>query len=120
MITNSNSLIEREVDRLFDAIVAPHGQCGNNPITGGGFVWGLDPIAEQKKDAVVAISAREWFAVNGPPDAPPLPLNIDDRDHFRASGGLTALVGFLTHDRYPGRVSDLRKHPSFDEFASGA
>jgi hypothetical protein len=81
MITNSKSLIGREVDRLFNAIVAPHGQCGDNPVTGGGFVWGLDPIAEQKKEAAVALLAHEWFAVNGPPDAPPLPLtSIDVED----------------------------------------
>ena len=91
MVTNSNSLIKSEVDRLFAELNATRGECCTNPITAGGFVKGLDPIAEQKVDAVVALLAQEWFEVNGPPDAPLLPLNVHDRDRFRGSGGLTAL-----------------------------
>jgi hypothetical protein len=123
MITNSNSLIEREVDRLFDAIVAPQGQCGNNPVTGGGFVWGLDPIAEQKKDAVVAILAREWFAVNGPPDAPPLPLSSNDVEDYRLARGLKGIIGFyarsLSIQVYGRQRYDVCNHPSFNDFACG-
>jgi hypothetical protein len=118
MTTNSNSLIKREVEQLFSGIKAKRGECCVNPITGGKFVMGLDPIATQKKDAIVALLACEWFAVNGPPDAPLLPLNVHDRDDFRGSGGLTALVGFyarsLSRQRY-----DVFKHPPFDEFARG-
>jgi hypothetical protein len=116
--TNFKSPVERQVDRLFSKIKASHGECCINPITAGGFVKGLDPIATQKKDAIVALLAREWFAVNGPPDAPLLPLNVHDRDRFRGSGGLTALVGFyarsLSRQRY-----DVCNHPSFDDFACG-
>ena len=89
-----------------------------NPVTGGGFVWGVDPIAPQKKAAIEALLAREWFAVNGPRDAPPLPLNIDDRDHFRGAGGLTAIVGFYARS-LSRQDYDVRKHPSFDDFACG-
>jgi len=118
MTTNSNSLIKREVERLFGGIKATRGECCVNPITGEKFVMGLDPIATQKKKAIAALLAREWFAVNGPPDAPLLPLNVHDRDRFRGSGGLTALVGFyarsLSRQRY-----DVCNHPSFDDFARG-
>ena len=82
MGNNSNSLIKREVDRLFAELNAKRGERCVNPVTSGGFVWGIDPIATQKKEAIAALLAREWFAVNGPPDAPLLPLNVDDRDHF--------------------------------------
>ena len=85
---------------------------------GGGFVWGVDPIAPQKKAAIEALLAREWFAVNGPPDAPPLPLNIDDRDRFRGAGGLTAIVGFYARS-LSRQDYDALKHPSFDDFACG-
>jgi len=118
MVTNSNSLIKSEVDRLFAELNATRGECCINPITAGGFVKGLDPIAEQKVDAVVALLAQEWFEVNGPPDAPLLPLNVHDRDRFRGSGGLTALVGFYARSLYRQRY-DVCRHPPFDEFARG-
>ena len=118
MATNSNSLIKSEVDRLFAERNATRGECWINPITAGGFVKGLDPIAEQKDDAVVALLAQEWFEVNGPPDAPLLPLNVHDRDRFRGSGGLTALVGFYARSLYRQRY-DVCRHPPFCEFACG-
>jgi hypothetical protein len=110
MATNSNSLIKREVDRLFAEVNANPGECCVNPVISGGFVWGIDPIAEQKEDAVVALLAQEWFELNGPPDAPLLPLNVHDRDRFRGSGGLTALVGFYARSLYRQRY-DVCRHP---------
>ena len=71
MATNYKSPIEGSVDRLFSEIHAKRGECCTNPVTGGGFVWGLDPIATQKKEATAALRAKEWFAVNSPGDAPP-------------------------------------------------
>jgi hypothetical protein len=116
MATNSNSLIEREVDRLFARLNATHGECCINPVTRGGFVWGLDPIAEQREYATIALLAREWFAVNGPSDAPPLPLY--DVDSYRNARGLKGVVGFyarsLSRQKY-----DVCKHPPFDDFARG-
>ena len=117
MATISNSLIKREVDRLAE-VNANRGECCINPITAGGFDWGIDPVAEQKECATVALLAREWFEVNGPPDAPLLPLNVHDRDRFRGSGGLTALVGFYARSLYRQRY-DVCRHPPFDEFARG-
>jgi hypothetical protein len=116
--TNFKSPVERQVDQLFSKIKASHGECCVNPITAVGFVKGLDPIATQKKDAIVALLAREWFAVNGPPDAPLLPLNVHDRDRFRGSGGLTALVGFYARS-LSRQGYDVCTHPSFDDFARG-
>jgi hypothetical protein len=118
MATKSNSLIKSEVDRLFAELNATRGECCINPITAGGFDWGIDPVAEQKECATVALLAREWFDVNGPPDAPLLPLNVHDRDRFRGSGGLTALVGFYARSLYRQRY-DVCRHPPFDEFACG-
>jgi hypothetical protein len=86
------SLIEEEVDRQFNEVVAEHGEVCTLPITGAGVVWGVDPIAPQKEYAIVALLAREWFAVNSPPDAPPLPLY--DFDSYRGARGLKGVVGF--------------------------
>jgi hypothetical protein len=118
MATKFKSPIEELVDRLFSEIKAKHGECCDNPVTGGGFAWGIDPIATQKKEAVAALGAREWFAVNGPQDAPPLPLSDGDVDHYRNARGLKGVVGFyarsLSRQEY-----DVRMHPSFDDFACG-
>jgi hypothetical protein len=113
-----NRLITIQVDQLFAKLNATDGECCTNPVTRGGFVWGMDPIAEQKECANIALLARQWFAVNGPRDAPLLPLNVHDRDRFRGSGGLTALVGFYARSLSRRRY-DVFKHPPFDEFARG-
>jgi hypothetical protein len=118
MTTNSKSLIKREVDRLFAELKAKPDGCCRNPITDGGFVKGLDPIATQKKEAIVALLAREWFAVNGPRDAPPLPLSHADVEDYRNARGLAGIVGFFA--RSLARQSyDVCNHPSFDDFARG-
>ena len=89
-----------------------------NPVTGGGFVWGVDPIAPQTKAAIVALLAREYFSDHGPSDAPPLPLSHDDIEDYRDARGLACIVGFFA--RSLKRLDyDLRKHPSFDDFACG-
>jgi hypothetical protein len=123
MASNLKSPIEELVDRLFSELKVRRGECCRNPITGGGFVWGIDPIVVQKRAAVAAICAREWFAVNGPKDAPSLPLSDDDVDDYRSSGGLACLVGSfarsLSRGGYGRRSYDVGKHPSFDDFACG-
>ena len=123
MATNFKNLIEKEVDRLFAELNAKPGECCRNPVTGIGFVWGDDPIAPQKEEAVRALRAAEWFAVNGPPDAPPLPLSHDEIEDYRKARGLAGVVGFyarsLSRQGYGRQSYDVRKHPSFEDFARG-
>jgi len=116
MATNFKSLIEKEVDRRFSEVTAERGETCSLPITDAGIVWGVDPIAPQKEYAMVALLAREWFAVNGPPDAPPLPLY--DFDSYRGARGLKGVVGFSSRS-LSRKYYDVRKHPSFDDFARG-
>jgi hypothetical protein len=118
MATNFKSPIEQLVDQLFDEIDAKRGDICRNPVTGGGFVWGIDPIATQKKEAIAALRAQEWFAVNGPRDAPPLPLSHDDVEDYRNARGLKGVVGFYARS-LSRQDYDVRKHPSFDDFARG-
>jgi len=121
MATNFKSPIEDQVEQLFSMIKAERGECCVNPITRGKFVMGLDPIAVQRKEAIAALVARESFAVNGPPDAPPLPLY--DVDSYRNARGLKGVVGFyarsLSRQGYGRQRYDVCNHPSFGEFARG-
>jgi hypothetical protein len=121
MVSSFKSLIEKEVDRQFSEIEAEHGEICDLPITGASIVWGVDPIAPEKEYAMVALLAREWFAVNGPPDAPPLPLY--NFDSYRGARGLKGVVGFyarsLSRQGYGRQSFDVCNHPSFDDFARG-
>jgi hypothetical protein len=120
MVTIFKSPIEESVDQLFNKIkaTAKRGDLCQNPVTGGGFVWGLDPIALQKTEAVVALRAREWFAVNGPVGAPPLPLSDNEIEDYRNARGLKGVVGFYARSLY--RLDyDVQTHPSFEVFCCG-
>ena len=120
MVTIFKSPIEESVDQLFNKIkaTAKRGDLCQNPVTGGGFVWGLDPIALQKTEAVVARRAREWFAVNGPVGAPPLPLSDNEIEDYRNARGLKGVVGFYARSLY--RLDyDVQTHPSFEDFCCG-
>jgi hypothetical protein len=121
MATNFKSLIETEVDRQFSEVIAKPGEICTLPITGAVILSGADPIAPQKKFAMAALLAREWFAVNGPPDAPPLPLY--DFDNYRGARGLKGVVGLyarsLSRQGYGRQSYDVCNHPSFDDFACG-
>lgn len=117
------TLIKDKVDALFrQVLLRPNGQC-KNPVTGGSFLkgeTGEDSIPYQKHAAEKALLAREWFAVHGPRNAPPLPLVPSDWDEMRYGGtsGLLTLVGF-----YARSLSLLdwkvHNHPSFEDFACG-
>ena len=123
MATNFKNLLEKEVDRLFAEIEAKRGESCRNPIIGGGFIWGVDPIAPQKDEACRALLAREWFAVNGPTGAPPLPLSDEEIEDYRKARGLRGVIGFYARSlsrETDGRQSfEVNNHPSFDEFARG-
>ena len=64
-----------------------------------------------------AMAAREWFEINGPPDAPPLPLNHDEREDLKYGlfGNMVAWYARSLEDR----DYDLQGHPSFDDYARG-
>jgi hypothetical protein len=115
---NFKSSIEELVDRLFSEIKAKRGQLCVNPVTGGNFVWGIDRISTQKKEAIAALGARQWFAENGPSDAPPLPLSPNDIEDYRIARGLAGIVGFYARSLLANEY-DIRRHPSFEDFASG-
>ena len=109
------TLIGREVERLFSELRACRGDLCKNPVTGAGFVYGVDPTGRQKKAAYSALSAREWFAFNGPAAAQPLPLWCDERK----APGLLAYIARLYARSLADRNYDVREHPPFADYVSG-
>jgi hypothetical protein len=77
---NTQVQIKAEVERLFREAPDRHDQVRVNPVIGGLWENGVDPIGPQKQAALRALMAREWFAQHAPPNAPPLPLSYIDRD----------------------------------------
>ncbi len=61
--------------------------------------------------------AREHFAANGPPDAPPLPLSYDEREDLKA-GGLSTIVAWYARS-WEARRYNPQGHPLFDDYARG-
>ena len=55
------TLIGREVERLFGRVSARRGDLCTNPVTGGEFVYGFDPIQLQKKMAYHALLCARRF-----------------------------------------------------------
>jgi hypothetical protein len=111
-------IIKSYVEGLFkEDAPSRKGESRQNPVHGGWFVHGEDPIAPQKRKARRALLAREWFYEFGPHDVPPLPLShweIDDMryknpfDHLIASFAVS-----LRRQDY-----DVNIHPSFEDYAS--
>jgi hypothetical protein len=113
--------VKLKVEELFKNApdrFAKFGEFRENPVTGGGFVAGLDPIGPQKLAAQRALEAREWFAAQKPDDAPQLPLSAVDRDRLKGDGGLNYIVSEFASSL---RSRDYRTegHPKFDEYARG-
>jgi hypothetical protein len=111
------------VDRLFRKDPPRYGQQCVNPITGGHYLGGLDPIAPQKRMARRALRAREWFAIYGPQDAQPLPLSgdeIEDRK-YACESKQPSLSHIVSCFAYSLRAHDYEvdSHPSFEDFACG-
>jgi hypothetical protein len=114
----SETPIGQEVERLFGEISAKRGDLCTNPVTGGDFVYGLDPIEQQKNAAYKRLLARAYFALHGPPDAPQMPTDDYDRNRAKYANGL---LGFITAQFIWSMESrnDLKVHPPFADFAAG-
>jgi len=136
------NLAEYRIARLVDELFSSRDWCGRlprygelftNPVTGGNFVYGDDPIEPQKETARRALLAREHFArVGFPSELQPLPLSsqeISDRkyawawrppllggsDEFRA----LAFISSRFADSLESNDWDYKRHPSFDDYVRG-
>ena len=115
----SETLIGREVERLFSETTASHGEVYENPVTGGRFVYGIEPIEPQREAAYRALLAREWFAVNSPADAPQLPITYEEREYLKWRTGRPLDYVVAQYARSLGPHYDVTEHPPFSKFVSG-
>lgn len=106
-----------QVDLLFKNAADGSAEIRENPVTGGRFVAGLDPIRPQKLRAQKALEARAWFAEHKPDDVPDLPLRKQDRERLKVDGVRYILSVFARSLAYRDYRTD--GHPKFDEYARG-
>jgi hypothetical protein len=78
---------------------------------------GVDVLTEEQEEWKQAQRAREWFAVNGPADASPLPLRYHEREALK-HGGQDQIIALFARS-LAGQGYDWRKHPSFYDYACG-
>ena len=95
------------------------GELCRNPVTGGSYVAGLEPIKPQKDAARRALRAREWFRKNGPADVQPLPLSLYEREPLKLGRGLLNHILAWYARSLEGRKFDVEEHPSFADYVSG-
>jgi hypothetical protein len=121
MTRHPKSPIVKEVDRQFRHLAGRHGTSCYNPVTGGGFVFGMrgeDSIAAQKRSACRALVAREWHAHNSP-SAPPLLVNCYEIEEARWKGGFSQLFAFFCQSVATANWA-IAGHPPFEIYARGA
>ncbi len=109
--------IEQQVEELFENAEDRHRELRRNPVTGGGFVRGVDPIGRQKRHAVKALKARAWFEPQRPPDTPELPLTQWDREANKV-GGVRHVIAWFARS-LAMRDYETDGHPRFEEYARG-
>jgi hypothetical protein len=112
------SSIKKTIDRLFGELPTPYGELCQNPITGGWFLGGIDPIAEQRRLARRALLARRWCAKNDPPGLPPRPLDGVGIQDMKRGQGLLHLFAYYAQS-IAARGWVVGGHPHFDEYARG-
>ena len=128
-ISKAEYRVDREVDRLFAEGPPMFSEVRTNPITGGHYLAGIDPVEPQKEQARRALLAREWFAINGPADAQPLPLSdieIEDRRYgqhgLRTGDHANNLLSHIVAG-FAGTLQsldwDFGSCPTFKDFARG-
>jgi hypothetical protein len=79
------------------------------------FVWGVDCISEQKREACRALVAGAWHAHNSP-DAPPLPVHVSDIHDAKKGGGLSHLLAYFAQSLACDEWR-LSGHPPFETYA---
>src|SRR4051812_7285989 len=109
--------LESHVEQLFRQARRPQGELCENPVTGQMWVSGVDKVGPQKRRALQALRAREWFAINGPSYLPPLPLTHGEREALHVSPLLYVYSKFARSVASLGFAID--QHPSFEDYARG-
>jgi hypothetical protein len=115
--------VDRLVEDLFAKNPGQYGQQCENPVTGGRYVGGLDPIEPQKRMARDALLAREWFAIVGPKDMQPLPISseeIEDRKNaWDSKQPSHSFIASSFGDSLRANDHNFKSHPCLEAFARG-
>jgi len=74
-------------------------------------------VYQNDPDGLEALVARKWFAENGPSDLQPLPLGYNEREDLK-HGGADHILAWYARS-LDCRDYDVRKHPSFEDYACG-
>jgi hypothetical protein len=106
-----------EVDRLFREAPDRRASLRQNPVTGGRWLCGADPIGRQKRDACRALVAQAWFAWDNP-GLPQLPLSYGEREDIKGRSGLEYIISVYARS-LAARRYDTDRHPPFEQYARG-
>ena len=74
-------------------------------------------VLENNPSGRKALTARKWFADNGPSDLQPLPLGYNERERLK-HGGADHILAWYARS-LEACDYDVRQHPSFDDYARG-
>lgn len=110
--------IKLKVEELFKNAPDRHQRFRVNPVTGGSFVAGLDPIRPQKLIAERALEAQEWYASQKPPDAPTLPLKKFEREKLKGKQPIDYIVSLFGRSLACWDYH-LDGHPDFEPYVRG-
>jgi hypothetical protein len=105
------------VDRLFREAPDRRDEIRQNPVTGGHWMNGLDPVRPQKDAACRVLVARAEFAYWNP-GLPPFPLSVLERAELKRRMGVDYLVAQYAVS-LEGQRYDTVRHPSFEQYARG-
>ena len=119
MVNQCPSQLENWVDREFKRATAGliPGGCCQNPVTGGWFVFGVDPIDVQKEQALRAQRARLQFNITKPDDFPPLPVDPREWSTIKYDSPVDWLV--VQYARSLSSNAYDPSHPDIATYASG-
>ena len=106
-----------EVDRLFREAADRREKFRRNPVTGGTWLSGADPIGRQKRDASRALVAQAGFAWENP-GLPPLPLSYDEREAIKGRSGFEFIKSVYARS-LEARKYDRVRHPPIEQYARG-
>jgi len=89
-----------------------------NPITGGGWVLGVDPIHDQVLQGMRALIGKQVFEPDLPNECKVLPLSRFDREQIKWETPHSYLVSSFASSLHSCDYN--LKHPIFPEYASAA
>jgi hypothetical protein len=119
IITNlAERRVNRFVEQLFQKSPLVYGRNCVNPVTGGSYIGGDDPVEPQKEMARRALLAGLWFADHGPPDGQPLPISGAQIERLKFRDPLSHIISCFAYS-LRALDWDVKQHPPFEDFARG-